>query len=234
MTCTPLLRPRRRRAFDRPGAGAARSAATSRFRSLQIGVSQESFGGAMQKNMSWAGPDRPLPPEEIPHRLFDRLFGAKDQGWVNRKRSILDAVQQQAQRCCARVCPRKTRHAWTSISPRCAIWSAPSRPCRRSTRRSTEPEEDFDMKDWPRVAKLQSDLLAYALATRPDARRQLHADQVPGPGAISRGSAIPRRAITITRTKTARRPATRARKASGFCATSAAGTSRSSPTWWQS
>src|SRR5260370_18359526 len=64
----------------------------SRFRSLQIGVSQESFGGAIQKNMSWAGPNRPVPPEEIPHRLFDRLFGARDLGWVNRKRSILDAV----------------------------------------------------------------------------------------------------------------------------------------------
>jgi hypothetical protein len=40
----------------------------NRFRSLQIGVSQESFGGAIQKNMSWAAV-RPLPPEEIPHRL---------------------------------------------------------------------------------------------------------------------------------------------------------------------
>ena len=61
----------------------------SRFRSLQVGVSQECFGGAMQRNMSWAGADRSLPPEEIPHRLFDRLFGAKDEGWVRRKRSIL-------------------------------------------------------------------------------------------------------------------------------------------------
>jgi hypothetical protein len=68
----------------------------SRFRSLQIGVSQESFGGSIQKNMSWAGPNRPLPPEEIPHRLFDRLFGAREQGWINRKRSILDAVGQDA------------------------------------------------------------------------------------------------------------------------------------------
>src|SRR3982750_2885771 len=68
----------------------------SRFRSLQIGVSQESFGGAMQKNMSWAGPDRALPPEEIPHRLFDRVFGAKEEGWVRRKRSVLDSVREQA------------------------------------------------------------------------------------------------------------------------------------------
>src|SRR5688572_18840803 len=69
----------------------------TRFRSLQFGVSQESFGGAMQKNMSWAGPDRPLPPEEIPHRVFDRLFGAKEEGWIRRKRSILDSVREDAQ-----------------------------------------------------------------------------------------------------------------------------------------
>ena len=91
MTCTRLT-------FDGPGAPsldqmlARKIGGNSRFRSLQIGVSQESFGGAIQKNMSWAGPNRPLPPEEIPHRLFDRLFGAKDQGWINRKRSILDAL----------------------------------------------------------------------------------------------------------------------------------------------
>src|SRR5216117_3718563 len=62
---------------------AARLGDNSRFRSLQIGVSQESFGGSIQKNMSWAGPNRPLPPEEIPHRLFDRVFGVKDQGWID-------------------------------------------------------------------------------------------------------------------------------------------------------
>ena len=68
----------------------------SRFRSLQIGVAQESFGESMQRNMSWAGFERALPPEMIPHRLFDRLFGARDEGWVNRKRSILDAVSTDA------------------------------------------------------------------------------------------------------------------------------------------
>src|ERR1700683_3442945 len=68
----------------------------SRFRSLQIGVAQESFGESMQRNMSWAGYERALPPEMIPHRLFDRLFGAREEGWVNRKKSILDAVQADA------------------------------------------------------------------------------------------------------------------------------------------
>jgi len=70
----------------------------SRFRSLQIGVCQESFGESIQRNMSWAGRDRPLPPEMIPHKLFDRLFGTRDEGWVNRKRSILDSVGQDVSR----------------------------------------------------------------------------------------------------------------------------------------
>src|SRR6476660_8141505 len=68
----------------------------SRFRSLQIGVAQESFGESMQRNMSWAGYERARPTEMIPHRLFDRLFGQREEGWVNRKRSILDAVRADA------------------------------------------------------------------------------------------------------------------------------------------
>jgi hypothetical protein len=35
---------------------------------------------SMQRNMSWAGYERALPPEMIPHRLFDRLFGAQHSG----------------------------------------------------------------------------------------------------------------------------------------------------------
>src|SRR5919112_683570 len=68
----------------------------SRFRSLQIGVSQESFGESIQRNMSWAGADRALPPEMLPNKLFDRLFGARDAGWVQRRKSVLDAVQDDA------------------------------------------------------------------------------------------------------------------------------------------
>src|SRR6266566_2544779 len=95
MTCTP---------FTGRGAGgpsidhaiASKIGAESRFRSLQIGVSQESFGESIQRNMSWSGYDRPLPPEMIPHKLFDRLFGKREEGWVKRKKSILDAVRQDA------------------------------------------------------------------------------------------------------------------------------------------
>jgi Protein of unknown function (DUF1552) len=137
---------------------------TSRFRSLQIGVSQESFGGALQKNMSWAGPNRPLPPEEIPHRLFDRLFGAKDKAWINDKTTILDAVRQDAA-LLRQGLPkddqlRLDEHLSSIRDLERAIVSLPP-----EYKKVTEPEQDFDLKDWPRIAKLQSDLLAYALAT---------------------------------------------------------------------
>jgi hypothetical protein len=163
MTCTPLT-------SNGPSAPsidqlmARRIGDTSRFRSLQIGVSQESFGGALQKNMSWAGPNRPLPPEEIPHRLFDRLFGAKDKAWINDKTTILDAVRQDAA-LLRQGLPkddqlRLDEHLSSIRDLERAIVSLPP-----EYKNVTEPEQDFDLKDWPRIAKLQSDLLAYALAT---------------------------------------------------------------------
>jgi Protein of unknown function (DUF1552) len=136
----------------------------SRFRSLQIGVSQESFGGSIQKNMSWSGLNRPLPPEELPHRLFDRLFGARDHGWINRKRSILDAVQQDAN-LLSKGLPKEDQQRLDEhlSSIRDLERSVASLP--PNYMKVTAPEEEFDLKDWPRVAKLQSDLLANALAT---------------------------------------------------------------------
>src|SRR6266700_3111233 len=144
---------------------ARRIGSETRFRSLQVGVSQECFGGAMQKNMSWTGPDRALPPEEIPHRLFDRVFGARDEGWVRRKRSILDAVRQQAktlqQDLPKEDAARLDEHLSSVRDLERAIASLPP-----DYQRVAEPGADFDMEDWPRIAKIQSDLLAYALATR--------------------------------------------------------------------
>lgn len=143
---------------------AGKIGANSRFRSLQVGVSQESFGGQIQKNMSWAGANRPLPPEEIPHRFFDRLFGAKDLGWVNRKRSILDALAKQGA-LLRKGLPKEDEmrldeHLSSIRDLERSIASLPP-----GYEKVTQPEEDFDLKDWPRVAKLQSDLLAYAFAT---------------------------------------------------------------------
>ena len=137
----------------------------SRFRSLQIGVSQESFGESIQRNLSWAGRDRPLPPEMIPHRLFDRLFGTKEAHWVNREKSILDAVQADTAALNARLGSQdKARMDEYLTSVRELERSIASLPPEYKTP-VERPDEGGDMRDWPRIAKLQSDLLVHALAS---------------------------------------------------------------------
>src|SRR5436309_8739769 len=136
----------------------------SRFRSLQIGVSQESFGESIQRNLSWSGRDRALPPEMIPHKLFDRIFGARDEGWVKRKRSILDAVREDAVSLNAELGKhdqaRVEDHLSSIRDVERAISTLPP-----DYAKVEEPETGGDMKDWPRIAKLQTDLLVHALAT---------------------------------------------------------------------
>lgn len=163
MTCTR---------FTGRGAGgasidqaiAAKIGAESRFRSLQLGVTQESFGESIQRNMSWAGFDRALPPEMLPDRLFDRLFGRREEGWINRKRSILDTVLEDAAALKKNLPKddqaRVDEHLASVRDVERAITSLPPQY------RQIDPPESEDMKDWPRIAKLQSDLLAQALITR--------------------------------------------------------------------
>ena len=143
---------------------ASRVGGNSRFRSLQLGVSQESFGESIQRNMSWAGYDRALPPEMLPNKLFDRLFGARDTGWINRKRSILDAVQEDAGALRKALGSddqaRLEEHLASIRDVERAIASLPP-----EYRRVDPPEADGDMKDWPKIARLQSDLLVHALAS---------------------------------------------------------------------
>lgn len=137
----------------------------SRFRSLQIGVCQESFGESIQRNMSWADRDRPLPPEMIPHRLFDRLFGTRDEHWIERQRSVLDAVREDAAALKARLGhsdQMRLDEYLTSVRElERSIASLPPEYSRVVER----PPEGGDLKDWPRIAKLQSDLLVHALAS---------------------------------------------------------------------
>ena len=137
----------------------------SRFRSLQIGVSQESFGESIQRNMSWSGYDRALPPEMIPHKLFDRLFGKREEGWVRRKKSILDAVRQDAaaleKKLGAEDKQRVDEHLSAVRDLERAIAGLPTEYARIDP-----PDMDVDLKDWPRISRLQSDLLVRALAMK--------------------------------------------------------------------
>ncbi|MEO7653499.1 MAG: DUF1552 domain-containing protein, partial [Bryobacteraceae bacterium] len=143
---------------------AAKIGGETRFRSLQVGVSQESFGESIQRNLSWAGRDRALPPEMIPHKLFDRIFGARDEGWVKRKRSILDAVREDAAGLKKELGKqdqlRLDDHLASIRDVERAISTLPPEYAKVE-----EPEAGGDMKDWPRIAKLQTDLLVHALAS---------------------------------------------------------------------
>ena len=137
----------------------------SRFASLQVGVSQESFGESIQRNMSWADRDRPLPPETIPHRLFDRLFGVKEESWMQRQKSILDAVREDANAAKSRLGKGDERRLDEYLSSvRDLERSIASLPPEYS-RVVERPPEGGDLRDWPRIAKLQSDLLVHALAS---------------------------------------------------------------------
>src|SRR6266702_349457 len=97
--------------------------------------------------LSSSGPGA-LPPEEIPHRLFDRLFGARDLGWVNRKRSILDALARDGAML-RKGLPKEDEmrldeHLSSIRDLERAITTLPP-----EYRKVTPPDEDFDMKDWP-------------------------------------------------------------------------------------
>jgi Protein of unknown function (DUF1552) len=137
----------------------------TRFRSLQIGVSQESFGESIQCNLSWADRDRPLPPEMLPHQLFDRLFGVNEPSWVNRRKSILDAVTEEARSIKTRLGSEdRARMEEYLSSVRELEKSIASLPPEYRTV-VERPSEGGDLRDWPRIAKLQSDLLVHALAS---------------------------------------------------------------------
>ena len=149
--------------FDQIVAG--KIGGETRFRSLQIGVCQESFGEAIQKNMSWADRDRPLPPETLPYRLFDRLFGAREEGWIDRKKSVLDAVQGDAAALSGRLGAtdqaRLDEYLQSVREVERSIAGLPPEYHREVER----PAEGGDLRDYPRIAKLQSDLLVHAFAS---------------------------------------------------------------------
>jgi hypothetical protein len=144
---------------------ASRIGGDSRFRSLQVGVAQESFGENIQRNLSWAGYDRALPPEMLPHNLFDRLFGVKDESWVRRKKSVLDAVQDDLidlEKGLGSADKRRLEEHLTSVRDlEKAVASLPP----DYGKNLREPEDVSDLTDYPRIARVQSDLVVHALAS---------------------------------------------------------------------
>src|SRR6266852_1343303 len=139
--------------------------AKSRFHSLQIGVAQESHGENVHRNMSWAGFERALPPEMIPQNLFDRLFGVKNESWVGRKKSVLDLVLSDVNEITPALGQADRQgldeHLTSVRDLERAISSLPP----DYGKNLKEPEDITDLTDYPRIAKIQSDLLIHAFAS---------------------------------------------------------------------
>jgi hypothetical protein len=144
---------------------AAKMGGDTRFRSLQIGVCQESHGESIQRNLSWSGYERALPPELVPHNLFNRMFGTREQSWIDGKKSVLDAVREDVQDLQSVLGKndkqRIDEHLAAVRDLERSIASLPP-----DYRKATEPGLGGDVKDYPRIAKIQSDLLVHALASR--------------------------------------------------------------------
>ena len=228
MTGTRLHGPRRGGPLDRPDAGGEDRRPRSRFHSLQIGVAQESHGENVHRNMSWAGYERALPPEMIPQNLFDRLFGVKNESWVDRKKSVLDLVQQRRQRDLKPALGQADRqrldeHLTSVRDLERAIASLPP----DYGKNIKEPEDITDLTDYPRIAKIQSRSAGPRVRVGPDARGVLHADEVPEPDAVPVAGLGGQPASRLHAQQRGL-----ARSSSASCATSAAGTSRSSRTCW--
>ncbi len=115
--------------------------------------------------MSWAAKNRPLPPEIIPHRLFDRLFGTRDYGWIDRKHSVLDAVSEQAGRLEGSLGSEDSHRVDEYLSSIRDMERAIAGLPEEYAKSVEEPEAGGDPKDYPRIAKIQSDLLAHAFAS---------------------------------------------------------------------
>ena len=202
---------------------AAKIGTKSRFRSLQVGVAQESHGENVHRNMTWAGYERALPPEMIPHNLFDRLFGVKDQSWVDRKKSVLDLVTDDVsalQPALGSADRQRLDQHLTSIRDlERAIASLPPDYGKNIRSRKTSAIS----RTIPR-SRRSSPISSSMRLPRPNERRRLHAHEVPEPDAVPMARTPDNRHHDYTHTNAVRR------SSSASCATLRGGTSNSSPT----
>src|SRR5260370_32850587 len=101
----------------------------------------------------------------IPQNLFDRLFGVKNESWVGRKKSVVELVLgdvNQGTRALGQADRHRLDEHLTSVRDlERAISSLPP----DYGKNLKEPEDITDLTDYPRIAKIQSDLLVHAFAS---------------------------------------------------------------------
>jgi len=195
-TCTRLAQRARAPSLDQM---LARKLAAPPFRSLQIGVSQESFGAPARKNMRWAGATVRFP------RKRSRTVVACDSGqgygcWIRGSAASSARVRRKEGALLSQGLTKEEREMrMTSISRRFAIWKR-----RRCIRCPGLPEGHpprrrgiSDMKDWPPSRGNCKRHVAYAFAPRQTRVGELYVDEKAGIGAVPMAGPYPLRATRL-------------------------------------
>lgn len=144
------------------------------FRSLELGVCKfrGTDEGTTFQYLSMNGPNNPNPPEYVPERLFERLFGLMPEdprfAQITKARaSVLDAVRGQigalSQRVSAHDKQRLDQHFESVRAIERRLSTQGTNACAAPVRPSTPPDDDAKEPIAEKNA-LMSDLLAVALA----------------------------------------------------------------------
>lgn len=148
----------------------------TKFASLQFGVrSQSYYTGSGHVYLSYSGPQKPIPAEDNPEKMFSRVFSGltppspggpampagPDERSVKRK-SVLDFVSEDLRQLIPRVSgedrSRLEAHlTWVrDIEKRLFVVAAVGAGCQRPT----APPAGLTLNNFPAVGKLQMDMLA--------------------------------------------------------------------------
>ena len=99
------------------------------------GQCENSYACIYMNTIAWRSPTSPLPTENNPRLVFERLFGnggttAQRVALAHENRSILDSVTADFREARAHAAARATARTSTAISKPCARSSGASRPSR--------------------------------------------------------------------------------------------------------
>jgi hypothetical protein len=94
------------------------------------------------------------------------LFGSREPYWIERKKSILDAVSDEARSLKSALGHGDQQRLDEYLSSVRSLERSVASLPPEYAQAVEQPPEGGDLKDWPRIAKLQTDLLVHALASR--------------------------------------------------------------------
>jgi hypothetical protein len=123
------------------------------------------YGG----NLAWAAPDRPVPKEIAPRRVFDRLCGLRRQSSAPGQRQVLDLVAAEARRLQARLPARDQQQLTAYLESVQAlerrITAAAAAPAPATSPQDPAAPPPGVPADYPTHVEQMTDLIAWAFAT---------------------------------------------------------------------